>query len=192
MTIGAHPPGSRGAWIITLAMVVVMVIAVQWLLRWEPSRPESIVLVPEERVPVAPATADRVMQQSALASESVPQPNSPEVAAPVEAPPLEGIHVFPPLGTNQLLSGIIVPEDFKLPPGYVRHFQITDEGEPLPAILMFHPRRPPLDWRGEPLPVTADRVVPPQLAPEGMPIVILQAPRSGPSPDGLSRFLDRR
>jgi hypothetical protein len=197
MTIGARPPRSPGIWMIALAVVVlVLVIALQWLLRWEPSMPEPALLAPEARIPVAgspaPATADLATQQPPRVSEPVPVPDSLGAAIPVEAPPLEGIHVFPPLGTHQLLSGIIVPEDFELPPGYVRHFQTTDGGETLPPILMFHPRRPPLDWRGEPLPVTADRVVPPELAPEGMPIVILAAPRSGPPLDDLSRFLDRR
>jgi hypothetical protein len=108
-----------------------------------------------------------------------------------QEPPREGIHAFPPLGTRPLLSGIIVPEGFELPPGYVRHRQTTDTGELLPPILMFHPHESPVDWRGEPVPVTADRVVPPELAPEGMPIIMLEAPRSGPPPSSLSRFLER-
>ena len=32
-----------------------------------------------------------------------------------------------------------MPDDFELPEGYVRHYQTTDDGEQLPAILMFHP-----------------------------------------------------
>ena len=43
------------------------------------------------------------------------------------------------MGTKPIKRGIIVPDDFELPPGYVRHFQSTDNGERLPAILMFSP-----------------------------------------------------
>ena len=52
-----------------------------------------------------------------------------------------------------------MPEDFPLPEGYVRHYQATDDGEPLPAILMFHPDFEWLDENGNqiPLPDGPDR-----------------------------------
>ena len=40
-----------------------------------------------------------------------------------------GIALFPPLGTDPIKRGIVVPEGFELPPGYVRHYQTTDDGE---------------------------------------------------------------
>jgi lysophospholipase L1-like esterase len=42
-------------------------------------------------------------------------------------------------GSHPPKSGILVPEGFELPEGYVPHYQSTDDGEQLPAILMFHP-----------------------------------------------------
>lgn len=107
-----------------------------------------------------------------------------------ETEELTGIHVFPPLGTKPLLSGIIVPDDFELPQGYMRHYQNTDDGRQLEPILMYHPVQPPLDGRGEPLPVTPDRVVPPDLAPKGLPINILQVPEPEEPSNDLQEFFN--
>ena len=73
--------------------------------------------------------------------------------------------------------GIIVPDDFELPPGYVRHYQATDDGEQLPPILMFHPDFDSVDEHGAAVALPADRVVPPEMAPPGMPIQMLEVPR---------------
>ena len=43
------------------------------------------------------------------------------------------------MGTKPTKIGIVVPDDFELPEGYVRHFQANEDGELLPAILLFHP-----------------------------------------------------
>jgi hypothetical protein len=103
---------------------------------------------------------------------------------------LTGIHVFPPLGTAPLLTGITVPDDFDLPSGYVRHYQMTDDGRQLEPILMYHPDHPPLDWRGEPVPVPPDRVVSPDMAPRGIPINMLELPEPMEPSHDLERFSD--
>lgn len=90
----------------------------------------------------------------------------------------EGIYAFPAPGTKRIKVGIVVPDDFELPPGYVRHYQATDKGEMLPAILMFHPLTPPLDARGNPVEVPADRIVPADMAPPGLPIEMLHVPEN--------------
>lgn len=87
-----------------------------------------------------------------------------------------GIHLFPPPGTRPPHRGIIVPDDFELPPGYVRHYQTTDDGKALPPVLMFHPDYDVVDEFGNPLPVPDNRVVPPDMAPPGLPIEILDVP----------------
>jgi hypothetical protein len=87
-----------------------------------------------------------------------------------------GIALFPPPGTNPPKPGIIVPDDFELPPGYVRHYQATDDGQRLPAILMFHPDYEWVDEHGARIAVPADHIVPPELAPPGLPIRILAVP----------------
>jgi hypothetical protein len=88
----------------------------------------------------------------------------------------EGIAVFPLPGTDPPKPGVIVPEDFLLPEGYVRHYQTTDDGEQLPPILMFHPDYEFVDAAGAPVPVPADRVVPPEMVPPGMPVRTLEVP----------------
>jgi len=87
-----------------------------------------------------------------------------------------GITVFPLPGTKPIKRGLIVPDDFPLPEGYVRHYQTTDDGEQLPAILMFHPDYDFVNDRGEPIVVPPDRVVPSDLAPPGMLQKMLDVP----------------
>lgn len=89
-----------------------------------------------------------------------------------------GLAAFSPPGTRPALIGIAVPEDFPLPPGYVRHYQATDDGQRLEPILMFSPDAPPVDAAGRPFVVPADRVVPPELAPPGLPIRHIVVPKS--------------
>jgi len=79
-----------------------------------------------------------------------------------------GMAVFPPPGTKPVKRGIVVPEDFELPEGYIRHYQTTDDGRRLPAILMFHPDFAPVDANGQPIALPADRIVPPEMAPPGL------------------------
>jgi hypothetical protein len=81
-----------------------------------------------------------------------------------------GIGAFNPPGTSPPLLGLVVPDDFELPPGYVRHHQVTDEGEPLEPILMFSPDVVFVDASGREVPIPEDRVVPPAMAPPGLPI----------------------
>jgi hypothetical protein len=81
-----------------------------------------------------------------------------------------GIGAFNPPGTSPPLRGLAVPEDFELPAGYVRHHQVTDEGEPLEPILMFSPDGVFVDAAGREIAIPPDRVVPPALAPPGLPV----------------------
>lgn len=87
-----------------------------------------------------------------------------------------GRALFPAPGTKPIKRGLVVPEDFELPPGYVRHYQATDDGQLLPAVLMFHPDYQPRDANGQPIPLPEDRLVPPELAPPGLPIQVLELP----------------
>ena len=80
-----------------------------------------------------------------------------------------GIAAFNPPGTSPPLEGLAVPADFALPPGYVRHHQVTDEGVPIEPILMFSPDLELRDAQGRPIALPENRVVPPELAPPGMP-----------------------
>jgi len=88
-----------------------------------------------------------------------------------------GLGAFQPPGTRPPVVGLAVPEDYVLPPGYVRHHQATDDGQRIEAILMFSPDQPPRDAAGRPLAVPADRVVTPALAPAGFPIRYVVIPR---------------
>lgn len=91
--------------------------------------------------------------------------DSPERAG---GPERTGLSAFPAPGTKRIKRGLVVPEDFPLPAGYVRHYQATDKGQLLQPILMFHPDYTPLDASGSPIPLPADRVVPEAMAPPGL------------------------
>ncbi len=95
-----------------------------------------------------------------------------------------GLGAFSPPGTRPPLIGLAVPDNFVLPDGYVRHHQATDDGQRIEAILMFAPERQFFDSAGRPIPVPANRVVPPEYAPPGMPLrqIVLPAPLAVASP----------
>jgi hypothetical protein len=93
-----------------------------------------------------------------------------------------GIAAFEPPGTDPPKPGIIVPEDFPLPEGFVRHYQSDDDGNALPPILMFHPDYEFVDESGAPVALPEDRVVPAELAPSGLPIRMLDVPKAPAHP----------
>jgi hypothetical protein len=103
------------------------------------------------------------------------QPGDPEptgaqvIEALQQAGVRTGLGAFNPPGTSPPLIGLAVPEGYELPQGYVRHHQVTDEGVPIEPILMFSPDFVLRDARGRPIAMPTDRVVPPALAPPGMP-----------------------
>lgn len=100
-----------------------------------------------------------------------PEPTGAEVIDALHAAGVRtGIGAFNPPGTSPVLAGLAVPEGFALPPGYVRHHQVTDQGVPLEPILMFSPDFQLYDAQGRPLPMPANRVVPPEYAPPGLPL----------------------
>jgi hypothetical protein len=127
--------------------------------------PASSKPVPASRTPSPRPRADVA---------SAPGAGAAPASAPVEQK--TGIAVFPAPGTDPPKAGLVVPDGFELPPGYVRHYQTTDDGKQLPPILMFHPDFHPVDEHGEPIPLPEDRVVPPELAPPGMPRDVLEVP----------------
>jgi hypothetical protein len=89
-----------------------------------------------------------------------------------------GLGAFSPPGTRPPLVGLAVPEDFALPQGYVRHHQATDDGQRIEAILMFAPDFQLFDAANQAIAMPKDRVVPPELAPPGLPIrrIVIPAP----------------
>jgi hypothetical protein len=93
-----------------------------------------------------------------------------------------GLGAFSPPGTRPPLVGLAVPEDFVLPEGYVRHYQATDDGQRIEAILMFAPDRQFVDASGNRIALPADRVVPPELAPPGLPMRRIEIPPPAPEP----------
>lgn len=94
-----------------------------------------------------------------------------------------GIGAFNPPGTRPALIGLAVPEDFVLPEGYVRHHQATDDGQRIEAILMFAPDYEHRDASNQPIAIPENRVVPPELAPRGLPHRRIVVPRPV-GPDG--------
>jgi hypothetical protein len=151
--------------------------------RIEPARaPQPAAAAPVE-VAAEPAPPPEPEPSEAHEAPALPEPPEREDPIVGYGPPGTGIQAFPPPGTSPPLEGLVVPEGFELPEGYVRHHQVTDDGQDLPPILMFHPDYK--EWvgaDGKPVEVPADRVVPPELAPPGMPIQRLEIPDPG-APD---------
>lgn len=90
-----------------------------------------------------------------------------------------GIGAFNPPGTSPPLEGLAVPEDYELPEGYVRHYQSTDDGVAIEPILMFAPDFSLYDANGRPIAMPDSRVVPPELAPPGLPPRRVRIPPPG-------------
>lgn len=93
-----------------------------------------------------------------------------------------GLGAFNPPGTRPPIVGLAAPEHFALPPGYVRHYQATDDGQRIEPILMFSPDAQTVVVNGRSVAVPADRVVTPELAPPGMALrrIVVPAPLDGP------------
>jgi hypothetical protein len=134
---------------------------------------------PEQPARVARAKREPVAGRARARRVEPPAPRAEEPAFTLPPPGEKtGMALFPPPGTKPIKAGIVVPEGFELPEGYVRHFQTTDDGEMLEPVLLFHPDYEWLDEAGAPIALPADRVVPVELAPEGMPIRMLEPPET--------------
>ncbi len=193
----------RGVWLLALAMGLVS-LAVLLLVGPTPPGASDDTAARAQRPPQARSDT-RQRQDTAKASGAAPdrpakrwhpvplerqakpagaEPSAGEAAVAADAPTAggdagdepSGIALFPPPGTDPPKPGLIVPEDFELPAGFVRHYQATDDGQRLPAILMFHPDYQWVDEHGEALTLPEDHVVPPEMAPAGLPIQMLEVP----------------
>jgi hypothetical protein len=115
-------------------------------------------------------------------SDYVNKDEKPTMAEVIDRLHQAGVHsglgAFSPPGTRPPLVGLAVPEDFPLPEGYVRHYQATDDGQRIEPILMFAPDHQFFDAAHRPIAIPKDRVVPPELAPPGLPIrrIVIPAP----------------
>lgn len=139
--------------------------------------------------PARPTLQDAALQEPQAMPSKDPddlaayfQPGDPEptgaqvIEALQQAGVRTGLGAFNPPGTSPPLLGLAVPEGYKLPAGYVRHHQVTDEGVAIEPILMFAPDFVLYDAQGRPIALPADRVVPPELAPPGMPLRQIRIP----------------
>lgn len=154
-----------------------------------PSASDAVADAPEspgEPSAPSPATARRVADATGNdpmgdLSDYVPPGQVPTMGEVIErlhaAGVRTGLGAFQPPGTSPPLIGLAVPEDFPLPEGYVRHYQATDDGQRIEPILMFSPDFEFFDADGKPVPIPADRVVPPDMAPPGLPIRRIEIPR---------------
>lgn len=146
----------------------------------------------------ARAAAQAVLQkrpqrppQPAPEGDADPTPDLKSYLARGENPPMSevierlharGVHsglgAFSPPGTRPPLVGLAVPEEFVLPKGFVRHHQATDDGQRIEAILMFAPGYQMFDAKHQPVAMPENRIVPPELAPPGLPIrrIVLPVP----------------
>ena len=169
--------------------------AALWLL-WTPAPQEPVIAAAVQAPAALPAPAPSPARQTAARptvpegdadptpdlSSYVARGENPSMAQVIERLHQKGIHsglgAFLPPGTSPPLTGLAVPEDFALPKGYVRHHQATDDGQPIEAILMFAPDFQLVDANNRPVDMPKNRVVPPELAPPGLPIrrIVIPSP----------------
>lgn len=197
MRVIAKVPAARDGRLLwaVCAVVVVAVASVGWWWMREPAQGANAVVAQADvdgDTAAAPldsrSLSTRATQQAASQPEppAVPsndpsdlaayfQPGDPEptgaqvIEALQQAGVRTGLGAFNPPGTSPPLLGLAVPENYELPQGYVRHHQVTDEGVPIEPVLMFAPGFTLYDAQGRPIAMPADRIVPPELAPPGMP-----------------------
>jgi hypothetical protein len=145
-----------------------------------PTAPMESVSAASTASAATPAVAPRSVEDNDIATRFRPGDEAPSAAELIQAlrdaGETGGIAAFNPPGTSPPLTGLAVPPDFPLPPGYVRHHQWTDEGEPVEAILMFAPDFVLRDAEGREIALPENRVVPPELAPPGLPIRPVEVP----------------
>lgn len=169
-----------------------------------PTPPAAPMAMPLASTPVAPASTGLWIQQRPGSPTDTerpvngdPTPDLSNYVNPGDNPTMQevitrlqqngietGLAAFSPPGTRPPMVGLAVPEDFALPPGYVRHHQATDDGQRIEAILMFAPDRAFVDTPKGPVAVPKDRLVPPELAPEGLALrrIVIPAPLPPPGP----------
>lgn len=208
---GRHRGRARGGFGITQLLVVagIALLCVLWLWSGSATEPGDGAAPAATQTPAAggrpawlaafPGMSSEPEQAPARAPEGdadptrdlksyVPRgenPTMPEVIARLhERGIFSGLGAFAPPGTRPPLVGLAVPEDFDLPKGYVRHHQVTDDGQTIEAILMFAPDFQPVDANNQPVAMPKDRVVPPELAPPGLPRrrITIPAPREPARP----------
>lgn len=180
-----------------LPVLVVLGAVVVWRLLATPP-PGHATAAAAAVVAAAPDTPDAQMPRRpsslpAQATDKVPnddrndlanyfQPGDPE---PTGAELIEALHdvgirtgigAFNPPGTSPPLEGLAVPEGYPLPDGYARHYQSTDGGVAIEPILMFAPDFTLYDRDGRPVAMPGNRVVPPELAPPGLPLRRVRIP----------------
>ena len=151
-----------------------------------PATPVRVAAATTGPVPATPPGIPRTREP-----DSDPTPDLSDYVNPGETPTMaevidrlhragvySGLGAFSPPGSRPPLVGLAVPEDFAIPEGYVRHYQATDDGQRIEPILMFSPDVQFVDATGAPVALPQDRVVPPELAPPGLPIrrIALPAP----------------
>ena len=180
-------------------VVFIVLLAVAWMARESERRPSTDDGAPP-RAQAAQPTAEQSEEWASVkaitprraAARDVEEEKATDAPPPeidardvipalVEAGETGGIAAFPPPGTDPVKRGIVVPDDYALPEGYVRHYQATDDGKGLEPILMFSPDYEFLDENGKRIALPDDLVVPPELAPPGLPIRTLEVPEPGGS-----------
>jgi len=141
--------------------------------------PETEPVQDVERVVTHVRRAPARVEQNASTGQPMANEKEPEIkageyiAALRAAGETGGIAAFNPPGTDPVKSGIIVPDDYELPPGYARRYQTLDDGTDVPPILMFSPDYEFLDADGHPIPLPDDLIVPPEMAPPDLPVRVL-------------------
>ena len=198
--------GMRAALFYKLAAVLLVVCSAGYLLMNRKTPPEAagtgdtsdtgehVVEGRDTVAPLASVSAATAVPRRAVASQPLepgldpndlssyiapgePLPTAAEVIDELhKAGIYSGIGAFTPPGTSPPLVGLAVPDDYVLPEGYVRHSQATDDGQRIEPILMYSPDFEFFDASGKPIRIPDNRVVPPEMAPPGLPVRLIRIP----------------
>lgn len=198
ITSVARSPRGSAPWVVLSVLALAALVAGAWLFWPRPAAvtaPAAEASVPAQATPRpatvrrdAPDATDEPVEPASddpndLANYFAPgdpEPTGAELIGALHDVGIRtGLGAFDPPGTSPPLEGLAVPDDFELPEGYARHHQYTDEGVAIEPILMFAPDFVLYDAQGRPLPMPADRVVPPGMAPPGLPIRRVRIPPRG-------------
>jgi hypothetical protein len=149
-----------------------------------PAPPAAPLLDAETMERLVRGTGESLPERSKEENREIEKTARELLQAAVAAGETTGIAAFPPPGTDPIKLGLVVPRNFELPEGFIRHHQVTDDGRRLEPILMFSPDYEFVDDAGNTIAVPENGVVPEDMAPAGLPLRVLAMPKDpyGPSP----------
>ncbi len=166
--------------LLLVAIFLVLFVAGKWVLNVDGAGDDA---VPSRPVSASQPTAELTSKsQVTLRGQAQPFGNdTSSKASDLDSTASEGggpsgIELY--AGTRRPFRiGVVVPDDYVLPVGYVRHYQMNEDGTPLPPILMYHPDFYSMVDAGIDNLIPNDLIVPGDQLPPGLKPLMLEVPK---------------